>query len=274
MRSTVWKSACALLAAVLVVGPASPQELPTESVDEVSEDIDLLEQLSMYEFTLDQLQAIVPVLTELEARRLALEGYKRSEEALAPMRALREALIKGEATDELHTGVEVVWDQMMELEEAYDEAIPGAMGKVAALLTDEQIAVLGLEDEWAYDETDRIFADLDNARDFDDATFNAWRDRAARQVAFRAAGDSQEKAKQVEDTVKQFLNRARNLKEDDYMDRYDELFDELHELINSSQPKPLREVIEAQAAEELEYVMRSERILPLIEARVKALGGG
>jgi len=274
MRTMVRRSACALLTAVLLVGLAGSQEPPTESVDEVSEDIDLLEQLSMYEFTVEQLQAIIPILKDLETRRQALEGYKRSEEALAPMRALREALIKGEATDELQMGVEVVSDQMMALEEAHDEAVPGAMKQVAALLTDEQLTMLNLDDEWAYDEADRIFADLDNARDFDDATFSAWRDRAARQVAFRAAGDSQEKAKQVEDAVKQLLSKARSLKEDAYMDQYDDLFDELHELISNSQPKPLREVVEAQAAEELEYVMRSERILPLIEARVKALGGG
>jgi hypothetical protein len=274
MRSTAYRTVGAVSVMLLLVGFATSQEQPAESVDEVSEDIDLLEQISIYAFTLDQFRTMIPILKELEAKRQALEAYKRSEEALAPMRAVREALIKDEASDQLHTGVEVVWDQMQELEEAYEEAIRPAMEGIAALLTDEQLAMLSLEEEWAFDEADQILADLDNARDLDEATFNAWRDQKARQVAFRAAGDSVEKAKKVQDNVSQFLNKARNLKEDEYMDRYDDLFDELQELIASSQPKPLRQVVEAQAAEELEFVMRSERVLPLIEARVKALGGG
>jgi hypothetical protein len=250
------------------------QEPVAETVDEVSEDIDVLEQLNMYGFTVEQLQAMIPILTELDAKRQALATYKRSDEALEPMRALRDALIKGEATDQLQTNTEMVWDRMMELEDAHEEAIPGTMKKIAALLTGDQLAMLSLGDEWAYDEADRIFATLDTARDFDDDTFNKWRDQTARQIAFRAAGESEEKAKQIQDKVKQFLDKARKLKEDEYMDQYDDLFDELQTLIVSSQPEPLREVVEAQAAEELEYVMRSERILPLIKAQVKARGGG
>lgn len=274
MPNTARKIAGALLAMLLLSGSAFAQEPAAETVTEISEDIDVLEQINVYEFTVEQLQAMVPILKELDTKRQALQTYKRSEEALGPMRALRDALIKGKATDQLQTGMEVVWDRMMELEEAYEEAVPGAMEKIAALLTDDQLAMLSLGDEWAYDETDRIFATLDTARDFNDETFNQWRDQTARQIAFRAAGESEEKANQIQDKVKQFLDKVRKLKEDAYMDQYDDLFDELQTLIAGSQPKPLREVVEAQAAEELEYVMRSERILPLIEAQVKARGGG
>jgi hypothetical protein len=264
----------ALLVTLLLICPTIAQEPAAETVDEVSEDIDVLEQMSMYEFTVEQLQTMVPILKELDAKRQALETYKRSDEALEPMRAMRDALIKGKVTDDLHTGMEVVWDTMMQLEDAYEEAIPAAMKKIAALLTDEQLAMLSMGDEWAYDETDRVFTTLDSAREFDDPTFTAWRDRTARQIAFRAAGESEEKGLHVEGQVKQFLDKARKLKEDAYMEQYDDLFDELQTIIAGSQPKPLREVVEAQAAQELEYVMRSERILPLIEAQVKARGGG
>lgn len=274
MPGTAPKIAGALLLMLLLIGPALTQEPAAETVDQVSEDIDVLEQLNTYEFTVEQLQALIPILKELEATRQALETYKRSDEALGPMRTLRDALIKGKASDQLQTGMEAVWDRMQELEDAYEEAIPGAMKQVAALLTDDQLAMLSLGDDWAYDEADRIFSTLDTARGFNDQTFNQWRDQTARQIAFRAAGEGEEKANEIQDKVKQFLDKARKLKEDQYMDQYDDLFDELQKLIASSQPKPLREVVEAQAAEELEYVMRSERILPLIEAQVKARGGG
>jgi ASC-1-like (ASCH) protein len=274
MPCTARKIAGALLAMLLLSSGVFAQEPPAQTVDEISEDIDVLEQLNTYGFTVEQLQAMVPILKELDAKRQVLEAYKRSDEALAPMRALRDALIEGKAADQLQTNTEVVWDRMMELEDAYEEAIPGTMKKIAALLTDDQLAALSVGDEWAYDETDRIFATLDTARDFDDDTFSKWRDQTARQIAFRGAAESEEKAKQIQDKVKQFLDKARKMKEDEYMDQYDDLFDELQTLIAGSQPKPLREVVEAQAAEELEYVMRSERILPLIEAQVKARGGG
>ncbi|MGQ9731072.1 MAG: hypothetical protein ACUVX8_07325 [Candidatus Zipacnadales bacterium] len=262
-----------LTAAVLLTTPVLSQGEQGETLDNIQQDIDLLEQMQEYEFTLEQLQQILPILQELEAKRAALEAYKRSEEAVAPARALRQALLEGKPTDNLYEPVQAVWEKLDELETAHQNAVAPAMKKIAALLTEQQLKAVTEEDTWAYDQADEIFATLDSARGFNDETFIAWRDRTARQIAFRAAGEGPEKGAQVEADVKQFLDKVRRLKEDEFYEKSDELFDELTALLVKSQPPPLREVAEARAAEALEYIFQSERALKLIEAQIKARAG-
>ena len=258
---------------LLLAGSAAAQDAPAEppeTVDDVTEDIDLLQQMNMYQFTVEQLQAMLPILQELDAKRQALSDYKRSGDSLAPMRALRAALLKGDPAGDLETAVEPVWDQLMTLEEEYEDAVAPTMKKVAALLTDDQLTVLIEGDEWAYDEADKIFATLETARSFNDETFGAWRDRVARQVAFGAAGESEARAAEVQAETAKLLDKAKALGDDDFMDQYDDLFDELQQTIATAQPKPIREVAEAQAAEELEFILRSERAYRLVGAQVAA----
>jgi len=261
------------LLAVFAAAPGLPQGEAKESTDTVSEEIDLLRQLNDYGLTVDQLKALLPILQEVETKRQALADYKHSEEALGPMRALREALAKGGDSTKAEEAAQPVWDKLEELDTAVEEALPAASKKVAALLTDEQLATLSQGDDQAYGQADELFGKLESARKFNDQTYNAWRDRTAREIAFRAAGESEEKGKQVQTGLQEFLDKVRKLKDDQFLEQSDELFDELTTLLAEAQPKPIREVAEAQAADQLEYLVRSERTFGVVQAMVKARGG-
>ena len=273
MASNARHTVIASAVAALFAAGALAQDQPAETLDGITEDIDLLEQLDNCGFTADQLKAMVPTLEGLAEKHRALEDFRSSEEALAPMRVLREALIAGEASAQQHAATEQVWDRLMQLEDGLEEAVPDAMKQIAALLTDEQLTALSEGQEWSYGEADRVFAGLETARDFEDDTYNKWRDQEARQIAARAAGEGEGKAEELRTRVVQFMDKVKKLSEDQFMDQYDVLFDELQQLIAGSRSAPVREVAEAQAAEELEYLMRSERALPLVQAMIEARGG-
>ncbi len=264
-------AAALAVAACLTVLPAWAQA--PETLDDVSEDIDLLRQLSQYAFSPEQLKSLSAVLQDVAAKRRALADYKQSDAALGPMRALREALLRGEAATEQEDAVQAVWDRLEELDTAVEEATAGASKQLAALLTDDQLLELSEGDDWAYEQADDIFADLETARGFAQETYNAWRDRTAREVGFRAAGEGEEKGKAIQVKVAAFLDKVRALKADAFSEQSDDLFDELAAILAEAKPKPIREIAEARAAEQLEYLVRSERILGVIEAQIKAQGG-
>jgi hypothetical protein len=265
-------SAAAFLA-VACIAPGLAQTPPVESLDQVSEDIDLMRQLNEYKLTVDQFKTLSTILQDVEAKRKALQEYKQSEAALGPMRALRAALAKGDAANAEEEAAQAVWDKLQELDSAVEEATTAATKKIAALLTDDQLAALNQGEDLAYDQADEVFANLEAARGFNDDTYNAWRDRTARETAFRAAGESEEKGKEIQDKVKQFLDKVRKLKEDQFSEKSDELFDELASILAEAQPKPIREIAESRAAEQLEYLARSERAAGVVEAQLKARGG-
>ena len=259
--------------AALCVAAAPAWAQVVESTDDVSEDIDLLRQLNQYQLSADQLKGLSAIVQDVEAKRKALADYKRSDAALGPMRALREALLKGEAADGQEDAVQAVWDKLEELDSAVEDATGEAGKKVAALLTDDQLAALNQGDDWAYEQADEVFANLEAAREFNDDTYNAWRDRTARETAFRAAGEGEEKGKQIQEKVTQFLDKVRKLKADAFQEQSDELFDELATVLAEAQPKPIREIAEARAAEQLQSLVRSDRTLVVLDALVKARGG-
>lgn len=244
-----------------------------ETWDHVSEDIDLIRQLDQYKLTVDQLKAIRELFQPLETARKALRDYKASDVGIGPLLALRDALLKGEDTDAQEAAVQAVWDKLEELDNAIEEAATEAAKKLAALLTDEQLASLSGGDDLAYNQADEIFSNLETAREFSDETFAAWRDRTAREVAFRAAGESEEKGKQIQEKVRAFLDRTRKLSEQEYLEKSDELFEELTTILAEAQPKPIREIAVARAAEQLEYLVRSERAPSVVEALINARGG-
>jgi hypothetical protein len=262
---TVISAACLSLAPGWAQAP--------EALDTVSEDIDLLRQINVHGFTTEQLRGLAGALQELATARTALADYKAGEAALGPMRALREALLQGEPTAEQEEAVQEVWDKLSELDTAVEDATREAGRKLAALLTDEQLTQLTEGQDIAYEQADSIFADLEAARAFEAETFTAWRDRTAREAAFRAAGEGEEKGKAIQAAVSAFLDKARGLPEDDYVGQSDTLFEELAEILARAQPKPIREIAETRAAEQLEYLVRSERILAVIDAKLKAAGG-
>jgi hypothetical protein len=270
-RITRYALAGLLGALCLAAAPAWAQV--AESTDEVSEDVDLLRQLNQFGLSTEQLKGFSAILQDVEASRKALADYKHSEAALAPMRALREALLKGEPADEQEQAVQAVWDKLQELDSAVEEAMEEAGKRIAALLTDDQLAELSQGDDWAYEQADEVFSNLEAAREFNDDTYNAWRDRTARETAFRAAGESEQKGKEIQAKVTQFLDKVRKLKEDAFLEQSDELFDELATILAEAKPKPIREIAEARAAEQLQYLARSERTAVVVDALVKARGG-
>ncbi|MBM3497289.1 MAG: hypothetical protein FJX74_01340 [Armatimonadetes bacterium] len=272
MARPAWLVAAVLAAAICLAGAPARAQAP-ETLDDVSQDIDLLRQLQDYDLTADQLKGLAGVLQTIEAQRAALADYRQSEAALGPMRALRDALLRGEAAAEQEDAVQIVWDKLAELDTAVEDATAGAGTKLAALLTDEQLAALTSHEDAAYDQADRIFADLESARGFPAETYAAWRDRTAREAAFRAAGEGEEKAKAIQAKVVQFLDKTRDLEENAFYEQSDELFEELTSILAEAQPQPIRAISEARAAEQLEYLVRAERALGVVEARIKALGG-
>jgi hypothetical protein len=264
-------AAVLLAAACLAIVPTWAQT--PETLDAVSEEIDLLRQLNNYGFTVDQLKGLAAVLEDAQAKRKALADYKQSDAALGPMRALRDALLKGEPTDEQEAAVQDVWDRLGELDAAVEEATLEAAKQLAALLTDDQLVQLNQGEDAAYEQADTIFADLESAREFNEQTYAAWRDRVARETAFRAAGEGEEKGKAVQAKVAAFLDKARALNGDEFAEQSDDLFDELTDILAEAQPKPIREIAESRAAEQLEYLVRSERLPGVIDAQIKAQGG-
>ena len=204
MTRKSWPVLALLSTAALVCGPVLAQAQKAESLDDLSEDNDLIQQIDSYAFTVDQLKAIVPVLQPIEQKRAALAAFKESEEALRPLRAVREALLKGAATDELQKAADDVWQKAQKLEAEVDEAIPEAMKRIADLLTEEQLATLTQGSDAAATLADGLFSDLDNASGLDDAGFAKWRDDKAHEVAVQAAGEEEQKVGAIEGGLKQF----------------------------------------------------------------------
>ncbi|MBM3472510.1 MAG: hypothetical protein FJX75_04455 [Armatimonadetes bacterium] len=261
------------LFAVVCLGIAPAWAQVAESLDEVSDDVELIRQLNQYGLSPDQLKGLSAIVHDVDARRKALADYKHSEAALGPMRALREALLKGEAADAEEEAVQAVWDKLQELDSAVEDAMAEAGKKIAALLTDDQLAALNPAEDLAYEQADEVFANLETAREFNDDTYNAWRDRTAREAGFRAAGESEQKGKEIQAKITQFLDKVRKLKAEAFQEQSDELFDELATILAEAKPKPIREIAEARAAEQLEYLARSERTAAVVEALLKARGG-
>lgn len=258
--------------AALVGGPVLAQAGKTESVDDVSADNDILGQLNTYNLTVEQLGKMVPLLHELDGKRQALEAYKRSEEALAPLRALRQAHLKGKPSPDLENAAQTVWSKVDELEAALEEAVHQALEQTIKLLTDDQLAMATQTNDAAAEEADTALNDLETAREFGEAEFAKWRDQEVVDLATRLIPDDAAKAAQLERSLKAFLDKARKLSADAYTAQADQLFNELHALIAAAHPERTRATAEEQATEELQYILESERTLPLIEAMLQARG--
>jgi hypothetical protein len=261
----------ALLAfTALIAAPMSAQAQPAPSVDDVSADNDILTTLNRYGFAVDQLNKLIPILKTVEEKRQALEAYKHSDEALQPLLALREAQLKGSPTKELTDAAQPVFTQVEALEGELEDVVPAATDEITKLLTDEQLALATQANDLAAQETDLLLGDLEGARDFDQARFDTWRDQQAADFAKRLAPQEPAKAAQLQKGLRDFMDKVRKLSADDYIKQSDELFEELHTLIAGASAPPTRDVAEDQAKQELEFVVRSPRTLPLIEAMLKA----
>ncbi len=257
--------AIAALAVLLTPLVGLAQDGPSETIYTVSEDIDLLEMLGPYDLMLDQLQKMIPILDTVEFQRQAVVDYRTSDEALAPMRALRAALLSGAPTAQLLADAQPVWNAVVELEEKHEASLGAAMAEVAGLLTDEQLGAARGGD-WSYDEVDGIFADLEDARLIDSDEYSAWVDATAQEIAFREGGPDAAEAAKLQATVKAYLTKVPKLSAAEFEEQYDDLFDELQAIIDASMPRPTREIMEAQVAEDLGYIFMSERTLALIKA--------
>lgn len=254
----------------LAGGPVLAQAGKTESVDDVSADNDILGQLNGYDLTVEQLTKMVPILKELDTQRQALEAHKHSDEALAPLRALRQAHLKGRPSPDLENAAQTVWNKVDELESALEDAVHQALEQTTKLLTDDQLAIATQADDVAAEEADMALNDLETARDFGDADFAKWRDQEARDLAKRLVPEDAPQAAQLEKSVKVFLDKARKLSANAYAAQADQLYEELHALIAAAHPERTRATAEEQATEELQYILESERTLPLIEAMLQA----
>ncbi len=256
----------------LIAAPTFAPAQPAPSVDDISADNDILTTLNRYGFAVDQLNKLIPIMKTVEEKRQALEAYKHSDEALQPLLALREAYLKGSPTKELTDAAQPVFTKVETLEGEFEDAVAPATEEITKLLTDEQLTVAAQANDLAAKETDTLLGDLEGARDFDQPRFDAWRDQQAADFAKRLAPQEPAKAAELQQGLKGFMDKVRKLSADDYVKQSDKLFEELHKLIAGASAAPTHDVLEDQAKQEFEFIVRSPRTVPLIEAMLKARG--
>ena len=85
-------------------------------------------------------------------------------------------------------------------------------------------------------------------------------------VVVPLTGPDAAEAAKLQATVKAYLTKVPKLSAAEFEEQYDDLFDELQAIIDASMPRPTREIMEAQVAEDLGYIFMSERTLALIKA--------
>jgi hypothetical protein len=265
-------SLASIAAAALMLSaiPLWAQAQAPETVDELGADNDLLAQLDTYGLAADQLTQLVPILKTLDAKRQDLEAYKRSDEALAPLRALRDARIKGKVTPDIEDAAEPVWQKLSDLESAFEEAVPEAVKQAVKVLTDEQLNRMAEGGDAIADEADMILGEVEAAGELKDAEFTQWRDEQAGDAAKRMAPDDGQKAAQLEKGLQAFFDKVHKLSPDAYEKQADALYEELHTLLANAHPTLTRQEAEDQAGQELEFIIRAPRTLPLIEAIIQA----
>ena len=260
-----------LLLSVSVLGWAqAPGPPPGATVQAIMGEVQRLQMLNRLGVTADQLQALIPLATQVEEKHKALRDHAQQPEAVQAVWAIRTAFLQGQEPGRMGEALESFGQEERRLEQELRAAREAAGKSALEVLKPEQLALL--TERHPEGEAHELLEQINQARELPDAAWNEWAQRRARQIAYLAAADSEDRAKQVSSDVMAFLQRVRGMTDDAFADKRDELRAEAQALLATAQPKPSAELARALAREPMANLVSGEGALGALQAKLAALG--
>ena len=242
---------------------APPANATIHSIVAEAERLMALNRLGL---TAEQLQKLIAIVKPVEDKRTAREDHIRKPEALQAAWALRTAALNRQEPGGLWEQLEKFWQEEEKLERELDAARRTALEAAVEILTAEQLAMLAEREPEG--EVEEHFEQIRHMRRLPDDAWTEWAARRARQMAYLAAADGQERADQVKGDVAAFLDRVRGMTDEEFEQSGEELRAEVELLVADAQPQPSETLTKALARERLSGLVIEEGALETLRAKL------
>ena len=257
-RSTLSLLACAVLVAVL---PARAADAPKENagkddLNALSLEVAALQLVHQMALTPDQMEAFAKLAKDAAPRDTTRKPAKVSDKYRKTLQQYHDALVKGdddriddlgEELEDLRDSEDPALDDQVETTDEARKLAPQALKLLGARQTANYLALYGDD---LPDPVEDLLGALEKSHDPAEKDWKELRDDTAAEVGWLVAGFDKDAAGKVSDKAGALLDRARDLKDEEFKTQRPQLEKEARELAGDVSPtRVLRHILERDLAE-------------------------
>ena len=242
---------------------------PEVTVEQIFGDIEVLANLRSLSLTANQLAGMVGIVEGFSEVRQRVARQRNRQDVRRALWQVREFFLLAEEAEEPWTPMEAYHEFLEEQEEVLENAVDRAVGQMAALLTKEQTLTIARR-ETLYGEIEQAVKHLAALADSDDDEWREWRNDVATELTEMARDENPDAPRGLNDRIVMFMIQARAKGADYLKENQAKLYKELEALILPAERRggPSAEEREERVHEVLEYMLREERVLPLLKEKL------
>jgi hypothetical protein len=263
----------------LAAAGATAQTAPTPdlTVDQIRDDIGLIQMLNRLDLKQAQIEQILPIATDLQSQRDAIQQAGNAPEAKAALMSIRQALIEGKQgpeLEQLQAPLQSVWQSLDQKEGQLHDAVQKAVTQVLALLEPAQVDAIARGE--AGDPAGRLMEAVHQARHVPPAEYDRWVAAVSHEIALGAAMGDQQAAQQTETKIQDLLKRARELNDADFEAQAQTLGQEAVTIVQEGAGQPDPQWRDRRAHEILGGILMHPRLAAVLKEKLdfmKAAGG-
>jgi hypothetical protein len=270
--------ACAAVLALAASGTmAQPAPAPDLTIDQIREDIGLIQTLNRLDLKQAQIELILPIASDLQSQRDAIQQAQNAPEAKAALLQIRQALIEGKQgpeLEQLYASLASVWQGLDQNEGQLHDAVQRGVAQILALLEPAQVDAMATGEMGA--PAGRLMEAAHQARHIPPAEFDRWLGAVSHEIALAAAMGDQQIAQQTETKIQDLLKRARELNDADFQAQADALGQEAFATVQAGAGQPNEQWRDRRAHETLAGLLRHPRLASILQEKLdfmKAAGG-